>query len=303
MHTEFRVDPGRGQALLKKTLLRLMAAEGNYPAAGGLTLYRRHNNDMEHRPIIYQPVLIVIAQGEKSVKIGPDHFIYGEGSYFVTGVNMPTACAVRGVSADRPFLSLSLDIDKSLIARMAAEGGCEMKEPPRGSMVAPLEPALLDALMRLVELTERPDEARVIAPLTVMEIHYRLLRGPFGSQLRALSLPGTLSNQVARSIVWLKENFREPFQIDDLAKRSNMSPSTFHKYFKNFTALSPLQYQKRLRLEEANRLMLVRGYDAARASEAVGYESVQQFNREYKRLFGAPPRRDIMKMRESGLAV
>lgn len=303
MDNTVRIDLERSKAVLKEKLLRLMPEQGDYPAPfDGMMLYRRHNNDAEHQPIVYRPVIIVIAQGEKSVRIGPDAFIYGDSSYFVTGIDMPAACAVQGVSPEHPFLSLSLDLDRSLIAQMATE------VPPttdghmhysRGTMITELDPGFMDAILRLVELVEHPEQAGMLAPLVIKEIHYRLLIGPFGNQLRTINIYGSPCNQIAQATAWLRKNFSKPLAVDDLARQANMATSTFHKHFKEVTALSPLQYQKRLRLAEAQRLMLTLGYDTAQACMAVGYESLTQFNREYKRLYGEPPRRNIAQMKQS----
>ena len=301
MDTFPRVDLERSKAILKQKLLRLMPEQGDYPAPfDGMTLYRRHSNDMGHQPIVYQPVIIVIAQGEKSVRIGSDEYTYGDSSYFVTGVDIPTACAVRGVSPEHPFLSLALNVDRSLIARLAAE-----IPPPegvqesfsRGAMITRLDEGFMDAILRMVELVEHPEHAATLEPLLLRELHYRLLVGPFGKQLRSINSFGTPNNQIAQAILWLKTHFKQPLAVENLARQANMATSTFHKHFKEVTALSPLQFQKRLRLEQAQRLMLTQNVDASRAAREVGYDNLQQFTREYKRLFGEPPHRDIVKMR------
>lgn len=294
-----RIDLGKHLMTLKNKLDALMPEVGDYPTPfEGVQMYRRHEA-MEHKSIIYKPVVIIIAQGQKCVRIGDDELIYGENSYFVAGVDMPTACAMRNTTPENPYLSIAIDLDRSLIAQLAAEvppvSGKE-NLPSRGAMVAEMDVGFLDALLRLVELIEEPGQASVLQPLIIKEIHYRLLATPFGNKLRAINTFGTPSNQIAQAIAWLSANFRTPIDVEELAKHANMATSTLHKHFKEVTALSPLQYQKRLRLAEAQRLMMTMGYDTAQACAEVGYESLTQFNREYKRLFGAPPRRDVVRM-------
>ena len=300
-HVSERVDLERSKAVLKAKLLGLMPFPGEYPAGfEGFTLFRRDDADKAHQPMLYEPVFIVIAQGVKSVRIGLDEMEYGDNSYFVSGIDMPTCCAIKGISPDYPFLSLLLKLDKILLSQLAGEA------PPReggampytrGAMIAGLDARFIDTIIRLVELVECPDQAGILAPMVIREIHYRLLIGPFGNRLRAITSFGTPANHVAKAILWLKQNYIQPLKVDVLAAKANMGTSTFHKYFKELTAVSPLQYQKRLRLEHAQKLMLSQGHDAATAGMAVGYESRQQFGREYKRLFGQPPRRDVsMKM-------
>ena len=299
--TTRRIDAVRCRESLKDLLLHSMPEDGDYPAEFcAMTFYRRSHVDTEHVPIFYDPVAIFLAQGEKSVRVGKKEYIYGGGSYFITGIDMPTACAVRGVSPDCPFLSLALKLDRGLLAELTA-GLPPMTGDtvsfPRGAMIGRLDGEMLDAVLRLAELTARTEHAPVLAPLTVREVHYRLLLGEFGPYLRAINAEGTPSNQIARTIIWLKEHFQQPASVMNLARMSNMAPSTFHKHFKEMTAMSPLRFQKRLRLEYARRAMLTQGLDASSAASAAGYESIQQFGRDYKRLFGNPPRRDIAGMR------
>ena len=232
--------------------------------------------------------------------LGSEEYCYGENQCLVAGVDMPSSFYVTDASPERPFLALCLDLDKYLITRLAAEvpppcatGACSYK----GLSVADVDPDILHAFLRLIELLEKPEQIPILGPLIVREIHYRLLIGPQGEFLRRLNTLGTQSNQIAQAITWLRDNYREPLQVDKLAQKVNMATSTFHRHFKEVTTLSPLQFHKRLRLYEAKRLMLTESKDASSASLAVGYESPTQFNREYKRLFGEPPHRDVMRMR------
>lgn len=300
MKESYRVDFERSRAALKEMLLNFMPGPGDYPTSvDGFVLHRYHSGEAP-KPHIYQPVVIVVVQGKKLVRIGQNEIPYGEHSCFVTGVDMPVASCVLEASESKPYVSMSLNLDKSLIATLAA------KVPPAaahgahyssGAAVQEIGPELLDAFLRLLELIGKPEQVSVMGSLLCQEIHFRLLTSPFGNQLRSLSTLGSQSNQIARAITWLKENFTEPLRVEDLAGRLNMAPSTFHKHFKDITTLSPLQYQKQLRLSEAQRLMLSESFDVTQAAFAVGYESATQFNREYKRLFGESPRKDVMRMK------
>ena len=311
-HHTPRLAAEQGLRLLRELLSSLMPEPGDYPTPiPGLTLYRRHQEDAEHQPVIYAPELIIIAQGEKHVRLGAESFAFGGGSAFVTAVDIPTACALRRVSPDHPFLSLVVTLDRALLAELVAAGvpSSAPREAPettvprrtrRGIMVADLDGDLLDAALRLTELVEQPEAAPTLAPLFFREIHFRLLTGPFGPILRALNAAGSPGDRMARTIRLLREDFDKPLSVADLAQQAGMSASTFHKHFKRITGMSPLRFQKRLRLEYAQRLMLGREMNASEAAQAVGYESLQHVSREYKRLFGEPPRRDIMRRKRSG---
>ncbi|MDL2271613.1 AraC family transcriptional regulator [Desulfovibrio sp. OttesenSCG-928-I05] len=296
----YRVDFEKSRMALKEILLRRLPDPGDYATpVEGLALHRYNSGDAP-TPCFYDPMIIVVAQGRKHVRIGTENFPYGEHTCFVTGINMPASSCVLEASEDVPFLSMSLNLDKGIIADLAT------KIPPSteysscnavGAAVQPMGPELLDAFLRLLELTENPVRAKVLGNLVSQEIHYHLLTSRFGNQLRALNTLGSQGNQIAQAISWLRDNYDKALHVEELAARLNMAPSTFHKYFKEITTLSPLQYQKRLRLSEAQRLMLSDNYDVTQAAFAVGYESSTQFNREYKRLFGDSPRKSVMKMK------
>ena len=233
----------------------------------------------------------MIVQGFKRSIIGSEEYRYGENHCLVAGVDIPSLNYVTVASPEHPFLGVSLNLDKYLTTQLAAE------IPPsfrlgngshKGISVAEVDPDVLDAFLRLAELHEKPEQVTVLAPMIIREIHYRLLIGPQGERLRMVNTIGTQSNQIARTITWLRDNYKEPLQVDELARKVNMATSTFHRHFREVTTLSPLQFQKRLRLYEAQRLMLAEDEDATMAALAVGYESPTQFNREYKRLFGDP---------------
>lgn len=300
MAEDDHTDLARVNGLLKEKLLRWMPETGRYPTAieGFMTSRRDHPIQLEN--CIYRPLVAVTLQGFKRSVIGSEEYSYGENHCLVTGVDMPSANYITVASPDKPFLALSLDLDRYLITQLAAE------VPPssritngsyKGMAVDEVDPDVLDAFLRLAELNEKPERIQILAPMIVREIHYRLLIGPQGERLRMLNTLGTQSNQIAKTITWLRDNYKEPLRIEDLAGKVNMATSTFHRLFRQVTTLSPLQFQKRLRLYEAQRLMLMEDEDAENAGLAVGYESPTQFNREYKRLFGEPPHRHVNRIR------
>ncbi len=302
MAENYRFDFEKSRTALKESLLQRMAEQGDYPTfVNGLVLHRYNNGD-EPKPRFYEPVIIVVVQGKKRVRFGGEDLVYGEHTCFIAGVNMPVSSCVMVASEDEPYLSMSLNLDKGLIATLAAKVPPTMDSAPlsAGAVIQPVGPELLDAFLRLLELAENPEQATVLGDLAYQEIHYRLLTSAFGNQLRALSTFGSQSNQIAQAIAWLRDNYNKTLHVEKLAAHLNMAPSTFHKHFKEITTLSPLQYQKQLRLAEAQRLMLSDDYDVTQAAFAVGYESSTQFNREYKRLFGESPRKDVMKMKNTG---
>lgn len=290
----------RTNNLLKEKLLRWMPGSGDYPTAiDGVTIFRRDGvtqNDCS----IYKPLVAVVVQGYKRSIIGSEEYSYGKNHCMVAGVDMPSVNSVTVASPEEPFLAVTLDLDKYLTTQLAAEIPTSSRpgnNSCKGVAVAEVDPDVLAAFLRLVELLERSEQIPVLAPLIIREIHYRLLIGPHGERLRRVNTQGTQTNQIARSITWLRDNYKEPLQIDELAKRVNMATSTFHRHFREVTTLSPLQFQKMLRLYEAQRLMLAENEDAEMAALAVGYESPTQFNREYKRLFGESPHRHVRRLK------
>lgn len=295
-----RAERMRDNGLLKELLLRQMPSAGKYATAvAGLFLSRR-DADAPVENCFYRPSVGLVVQGGKRSIVGSEELCYGAGQCLVVSVDMPSSFFACGASREQPFLAISLDLDRYLIARLVMElpaapaGG---DAPRKGVAVSDASPALLNAFLRLAMLLEQPEEIAFLAPGIVREIHYRLLTGPLGATLRKFGTLGTQSNQIAQAIAWLRDNYREPLRVERLARLVNMGTSTFHRHFKEVTSLSPLQYHKRLRLYEAQRLMLTQNMDAAGAGLAVGYESPTQFSREYKRMFGEPPRRDIMRRR------
>jgi AraC-like DNA-binding protein len=264
-----------------------------------LNLHRR-NAATEPLPCIYEFGLGVIAQGEKLVMLGEEVFYYGAGKTMLATIDLPVVSNVTMATPSAPFLGLMLAIDPRVIVQLAAE--MEVERQPKESSyralsVGDLEPMVLDALIRLVRLLDEPKLMSLVAPLIQREIVVRLLAGPYGPRLHHLVAAGSPSQQIAKAVAWLKQNFSKAMNPDKLAANAHMSPSTFRHHFRAVTGMSPLQYQKQLRLQEARQLMLTQNFDAGSAGVRVGYESASQFSREYARLFGAPPLRDIQRMR------
>ncbi|MEG7358971.1 AraC family transcriptional regulator [Pseudomonas citronellolis] len=271
-------------------------------AVESLSLARLEQPSEGRMPTLYRPALCVIAQGSKEIRVGPEIYRYDELNLLVVSVTLPVCGQVVDASADKPYLSLRLDIDPGELTRLIADAGLAGRPPrpaSRGIYLQRLDTSVLDALLRLMRLLDSPRDIAMLAPLYIREILYRLLRGPQGHLLHDLAMTDSQTHRVTRAIEWLNRNFDKALRIDDLAREVNLSPSTLHHRFKEVTALSPLQYQKQLRLQEARRLMLSEGLEVAVAGHRVGYESPSQFSREYSRLFGAPPLRDLASLRNA----
>lgn len=265
----------------------------------GLLLYKR-KAVTELTSAMYEPCICVVAQGAKRVVVGGDSYTYDAQHFLLTALDIPTMVQIAKASKEKPCLGLVLKLDMREVAQMMVDGKLpppREQRPGRGMTTGEITPELLTAFQRLLALLDTPKDIPVLAPMVQREILYRLLTGDQGARLRQIASAGSQSSQVAQAIDWLKTNFSKPLRVDDLAAQVYMSPSTFHHHFRELTAMSPLQYQKWLRLNEARRLMLTEQFDAATAAMEVGYESPSQFSREYSRQFGAPPLRDINQLR------
>src|SRR3989454_6966887 len=270
----------------------------------GLHLYR---SSLPLEPVhsVLEPSVCVIAQGSKEVLLGDSRYRYDPSQYLLATVELPRVSQVLEASKERPYLSLRLELAPTLVSSVLVEAG--HSSPPghadvRAIDVSPLDGNLLDAFVRVVRLLDAPAEARVLLPLITWEIIYRLLMGEQGGRLRHLALQGGYTPHIARAVGRLRQDFDQPLRIEDIARELGMSVSGFHHHFKAVTALSPLQFQKQLRLQEARRLMLGEDLDAASAAYRVGYHDASHFNREYKSLFGVPPMRDVQRLREEASA-
>jgi AraC-like DNA-binding protein len=254
-------------------------------------------------PTVCQPSLGFVVQGRKRSLLNDEVFYYDALNYLVVSVTLPMMGQVVEASVDRPFLGLRLDLDLDAIARLLLELGDRGATPiaaDRGLFVARMDEALLDAVLRMVKLLDTPEDIAVLAPALQREIYYRVLRGELGQRLVDLAECDGGNHRIVRAIEWLKQRYTAPLRIEELADAMHMSPSALHHRFKAVTAMSPLQYQKHLRLHEARRMMFADGIECATAGHRVGYESPSQFSREYRRLFGAPPRIEIARLREAG---
>ncbi|MBL8289129.1 MAG: AraC family transcriptional regulator [Rubrivivax sp.] len=268
----------------------------------GLTLFRR---EAPARPAVcmVEPSIVMVAQGTKRLLVGGEGYAYDAERFLVTSLDIPANSEVIAASVREPCVGLGLRLDIRLLAELIAQAP---EAPPRERSlqtsvgVGSMTPALLEPIARLLALLDEPAAIAVLAPLIQREIHYRLLATDQAPRLRQIASVGSQSHRVARAIDWLKLHYTEPLRIDELAARVQMSASALHQHFKQLTGMSPLQYQKWQRLNEARRLMLSDGADAATAAFGVGYESPSQFSREYARLFGAPPRRDVEALRPRG---
>lgn len=300
-------DSGGRQALA--TLGRSIAAmvAGNGPAATAIPGLRLFRQDAPTIPqsYMYEPCVCVVAQGRKCVSLGQESYVYDANNYLISSLDLPGMVHILEASADQPFLGLALDLDQREMSQLILDGRLPppRRQPSsRGMATGEVNQPLLSAFQRLVDLLADEQDIPVVAPLIRREIYYRLLIGEQGERLRQMATAGSQAHQIAQAINWLKVHFRSPVSIDDLAAQVCMSPSTFYHHFRTMTAVSPLQFQKQLRLQEARRMMLEERVEAATAAFQVGYESPSQFNREYNRLFGAPPLRDINNYRRTMVA-
>lgn len=284
--------------VLRKKLLKWLPEPSRLETSiPGLAL-TRYNEDTKASRCFYTPMVALVVQGYKHSIIGDHQANYGKNQCVVVGVDMPGVFHVTGASEEVPFLSLSVRLDRRIISQQIAELPTiliENTEPLNPVVVSDVSKDLLDAFIRLVELLDTPSRIPILSPLILREIHFYLLSSNQGGCLRLFNTSGTQASQIAQAVAWLREHYTTPLRMEELARQVNMAPATFNRHFKEITSLSPLQFQKRLRLYEAERLMLIEGKDAGTAALSVGYESVSQFTREYKRQFGEPPHRDVAR--------
>jgi len=257
-------------------------------------------SDVATMPIgnTYRPALCIVAQGEKRALIGENIFEYGSGKYLIVSMDMPISGGVTKASREEPYLAFTLALEPAMLAALLLD----LPPGPPAALspvmaLSPLSADLLDPVVRLVRLLDRPHEIPILAPLVEREILFRLIEGPQGAMLRQIALADSQLSRITRVIDWITRNFAKPFRIDAAAQIANMSPSSLHRHFKAATMMSPLQFQKHVRLQEARRLLIAQRADAASIGFAVGYESPSQFTREYARLFGSPPGRDGARLR------
>ncbi|MDU0461006.1 MAG: AraC family transcriptional regulator [Geobacteraceae bacterium] len=281
---------------LRESIARWTNAGDQFPSAiPALSLFRE-DEPTEPMSAVYEPSICMVVQGAKRVLLGNEQYVYNEHQYLITSVDLPTFFQVIEASKERPLLGLKVTFGIQEVSGLLVDSNFpHHRQQQSGHAMATSEITLplLTTFQRLIDLLDEEHDIPVLAPIILKEIMYLLLVGEQGARLRQIAAAGSQSQQVARTIGWLKNNFAQQLRIDDLASQAHMSTSSFHSHFRSMTALSPLQYQKHLRLHEARRLMLAESLDAATAAFQVGYESPSQFSREYNRQFGAPPLRDI----------
>jgi AraC-like DNA-binding protein len=266
-----------------------------------LTFFRR-NTPTEPHTCLVPPSIVIAVQGKKQLFVGGVPHLYDSSKFLITSLDLPAQSQVLEASPSRPCLGLALKLDLRVMAELITQYGLSFSSDKSGGMgvaVGTLSENIMNPIERLVELLDEPASIPVLAPLIQKEIHYRLLMSDQAARLWHIIAMGSQSQRIGNAINWLKQNYSSPLRVENLAEKAQMSSSTFHQRFRELTSMSPLQYQKWLRLNEARRLMLNDDYDAATASFEVGYESPSQFNREYSRMFGAPPKRDIENMRRA----
>ena len=286
---------------LVERIARAIPEDGRVKPLEGLFL-NRASSPTGPLHAVSQPCFCVIAQGSKETLLGERRYRYDPYHYLLVTAELPIAGHVLEASEERPYLSLRLDLDASLVSSVMVEAGYtspRSRADVRAIDVSPLSAHLLDAAVRLVRLLDVPGEAPVLAPLITREIVYRLLTGAQGDRLAYIAVLNGHRHRIAQAVRRLRDGFDQTLRIEHLAEELGMSPSSFHYHFKAVTEMSPLQFQKQLRLQEARRLMLGEDLDAATAGYRVGYDDASHFNREYKRLFGRPPMRDVERLRKA----
>ena len=288
--------------LARKVALSVGLAENRATEIPGLSLHRR-TSPTAPCSMTYEPGVTVIAQGRKRVELGRTTFLYDASRYLLTSVDLPVVSRVIGASEEMPCLALSLKLEMSMVRELLGREEIRVAEAPRegpGMATGETTVEFLSACCRLVDLLDTPRDIPFLSGLIQREIIYRILRGAGGARLRGIATLGEQSNRTAKAIAWIRTNYAKPLRVEDLAEMAGMGVSTLHHHFRGLTAMSPLQYQKQLRLQTARGRMLMDGLDAASAAFEVGYESASQFNREYRRFFGQPPMRDIRTLHSPG---
>jgi AraC-like DNA-binding protein len=290
---------------LVERIARAMREDGSVEPLPGLHLHRL---SAPKGPLhsVTKPAFCVIAQGSKEILLGESRYQYDPFHYLLATIELPSVSQVLEASREQPYLSLRLELAPAIVGSVMSEinyASLSNAADSRAIDVSPLDANLLDATVRLVRLMDSFDEARILMPLITREIVYRLLLGEQGGRLRHLAMQTGYTPDIARAVERLRHDFAEPLRIEQIARELGMSVSGFHHHFKAVTAMSPLQFQKRLRLQEARRLMLSEDLDAASAAYRVGYNDASHFNREYKSHFGVPPMRDVQRLRETSITL
>lgn len=293
-------DPQKMQAArreLVERFSRILPEDGRVDLFSDLRLIRSSERN-EPVQTIYQPAFCFVVQGEKKAILGGEEYIYDPLNYLIYTVDLPVAFEITKASKTTPYLGLRLNLDPSLVASVITESGIQMRKAVAGVKamnVRGIDEDMLDAVVRLVRISETPEDGKILAPLVIKEIIYRLLASGEAARLAHLISAG--DTRISKAIGHLREKFDEPIRMEEIAREVGMSVSGFHHHFKSVTSMSPLQFQKQIRLQEARRLMLGEDLDAASAGFQVGYEDPSYFSRDYKKHFGEPPQRDIARFR------
>src|SRR6266550_4978718 len=291
-----RIETAREEIV--ERMSRLLPEDGRIEFVPGLLLIK---SSVPSEPVqsLFQPSFCFVAQGRKRASVGGEVFLYDPFHYLIFMVDLPVAFEIEAPSKELPYLGMSLNLDSALVASVIVESGIRIKKGDasvKAMNVSAIDADLLDAVARLIRIAETPAESKVLAPLVIKEIIYRLLAGGQGARLAHL-LTASDTRRISKAIGHLREHFDEQLKMEEIARELGMSVSGFHHHFKSVTSMSPLQFQKHLRIQEASRLMLGEDLDAASAAFRVGYEDPSHFSREYKRHFGAPPHNDIVTLR------
>jgi AraC-like DNA-binding protein len=287
---------------LGKFIERYTGQDGVHPTSIPACFLVRESIITEPISRVNEPSFCMIVQGEKEVWLGEECYRYGPGNYIVASVDLPVTGQVIKASADSPYLALKLEFTSSEILEVLSESDIQSgqrKNAKRAMFISESEPSLLDAVCRLACLLDNPKHIPILAPLFKKEILYWILQGPHGEALRQIALEGSNASRIRNVIEYIMKNYEKPIRIEDLAEIANMSVASLHRHFKEVTAMSPIQFQKQLRLQEARRLLLAESTDIADVAFRVGYESQSQFSREYSRTFGFSPRADLNRLREN----
>ncbi len=302
MTTQFNVLEDDRRRELAALTFKYSEGDGIHATAvPGLSCIRLCAPNMK-LPSVYQPSICVILQGAKQVLLEEEIYRYAPPDFLAVSVDLPLIGQVTEASTDRPYLCLQIEIDPRQIGELIAQMDDAARlrgETTRGLFIGKLDGATQEAVLRLARLLETPRDIRMLAPMMLRELHYRLLCSEYGPAIAQMAIPSTNTHRIGQAIRRIKANLASPVRVEELAAVASMSPSSFHQHFKAVTAMSPLQYQKRLRLMEARHILLAENIDAASTAYRVGYESVSQFSREYARMFGAPPMRDIEGIRRA----
>ncbi|GJM83074.1 transcriptional regulator [Paenibacillus sp. HMSSN-139] len=296
-------QPEQSMQHLASLIQRHAPADGLYSTAVPALTLRHATKASEPLETVHQPSICIVAQGAKTATLADVSYRYDPSTFLVVSVELPMVGRIVEASPEVPYLALKLGFDSDVVLDIVKEmeetrrSGRE--EASRGVAVNQLTPALLQAVVRLLELLDTPEDIPILSPLVIREILYRVLQGEQGALVRQFAIVGSHAQRIAKAIQRINREYDSPLAVDRLAESVHMSTSAFHKYFKRVTSLSPLQYQKTVRLQEARRLMLTEGMLAADAAFHVGYESPSQFSREYARMYGRPPMLDIRELREA----